>query len=75
MKIGTKEISELSDSEIIANFKNCLDVEEKRRQAATHNKFNKANEKNVGPLPSSNPAFLNLKEALQNEITKRKLEI
>lgn len=75
MKVGNKEISDLTDAEVIANFKNCVDAEEKRRQAGTHIKFNKANEKNVGSLPSANPVFLELKKELQAEIIKRKLEI
>lgn len=75
MKVGNKEVSELTDAEVIANFKNCVDAEEKRRQASAHIKFNKANEKNVGSLPSANPAFLELKKELQSEITKHKLEI
>lgn len=69
------KVSELSDAEVITNFKNCLDAEEKRRQASSHIKFDKNNDKTVGPLPKSNPAFLELKRALQDEITKRKLEI
>lgn len=75
MNIGTKEIADLTDVELVANFKNCLDAEEKRRQASSHIKFNKNNAKNVGAFPNSNPAFLELKEALSTEINKRKLEV
>ncbi len=68
------EVATLSNSELLSNFKNCLDAEEKRRQAGSHVKFNKSNEKNVGSLPAPNPAFLEFKKALLAEITKRKLE-
>lgn len=68
------DVAALSNSELLSNFKNCLDAEEKRRQASSHVKFNKSNEKNVGSLPAPNPAFLELKKALSDEITKRKLE-
>ena len=75
MKIGNKEISELTDEEVILNYNSCLLAEANRAEASKNVKFDKNNQKNVGSLPASNPAFVERKEVLLAEIQKRKLEI
>ena len=67
-------IGDLTDNELILNYKSCVSAESKRAEASKHDKFNKNNPKNIGPLPNINPAFLELKNALYAEIQKRKLE-
>lgn len=75
MKIGDKDISELTDNEVILNYNSIVLAEANRVEASKNIKFNKSNQKNVGSLPASNPAFIERKEALLSEIQKRKLEI
>lgn len=71
MKIGNKELSELSWEELSLNYNNCLEQENIRNEAATHTKFDQSNPKNVGRLPKPNTAFIELKNALLAEIKKR----
>lgn len=74
MKIGDKEIKDLTAEELLLNFNSCLSAEAKRVKASEHVKFSKNNPKNIGNLPDINPAFLERKDALYAEIQKRKLE-
>lgn len=67
MKYGNKEIHYLWDSELLNAYKDCKLAEEKRQQASQHEKFKKME---FAPI---NPAFVELKTEIENEIRKRKL--
>jgi hypothetical protein len=67
MKYDHREISELSNDELIEACKRNLDALDKRDEAAKHQKF-----KNM-PLPPVNPEFLKLIEALKAELESRGL--
>lgn len=67
MKINGKDISTLWDDELLAIHRQHQDMEAKRLKASTHEKFKKME------FPSPNPAFVELKNAIINEIKNRKL--
>lgn len=67
MKYGNKEIRYLWDNELIDVYNNLKQAEEKRVKASQHEKFKKME---FAPI---NPAFLELKTEIENEIRKRKL--
>lgn len=67
MKLGNKEISALTDQELIAAYNNCGQVEKQRDEASKHEKFKKME------FPPPNPAYIKLKEAIVEEMNKRKL--
>jgi len=75
MLIAGKEISELTDEQLIANFKNFETSDAKRKEASSHIKFDPNNDKSVGAMPSSNPAYLELKDAFLTEIKKRNIDM
>lgn len=80
MKYAGKEISNFWDDELISIW-HSLDKQEKERSlAAQHEKFNSdrmINGKSVKKIDfaPSNPNFIALKEAIKNEIDKRKLKV
>jgi len=65
MKYDHRQISELSNDELLEACQRNLDALSKRDEAAKHQKF-----KNM-PLPPPNPEFLKLIEALKTEIESR----
>lgn len=71
MKYGIKEIKELTDDELNSAYHDCLAQEKRRAEVANHSKFDKSNPKNVGSLPAPNPAFVELKNALKQELDNR----
>jgi hypothetical protein len=75
MQYAGKEISELDDLTLIQSVQRMNAALEKRQEASKHPKFDKNNAKNVGSFPPPNPVFLEIKNALENEMIKRKLEI
>ena len=74
MRIGNKDLKDLTDEALLLNYNKCLSVEEKRLEVSQHIKFNKTNPNNVGRLPDISSVFINQKEALLEEIKNRKLE-
>jgi hypothetical protein len=54
---------------ILGGLQSALDA---RNKASEHSKFNKNHDKYVGEFPPPNPAFLELKSAIEEELRKRK---
>lgn len=73
MKIGEKEISDLSDKELLEALSSYQEAEDKRNDAAKHPKFDKESPKYIGEFPSVNPEFAEIKKGLIEEIEKRDL--
>lgn len=67
MKYGTTEIKDLWDSQLLEIYSELVRSEEKRLKARSHEKFKKME------FAPTNPAFTELKNAIINEIRKRKL--
>lgn len=67
MKYDHRDISELSDDELLSAYWDILKALEKREEAAKHRKF--ANM----PFPPANPESLKLKDALKVELQNRKI--
>lgn len=68
MKYDHREISDLSDDELIEACKRNLEALDKRTEASKHPKFEKM------AFPPINPEFLNLIAALKAELDNRKLK-
>ena len=78
MKYGLVEISDMNDLELLSSYKSMQDAEKKRNLASEHPKFNRdqvIDNKMIKPMefPPINPKFLELKNALIEEINKRNL--
>jgi len=66
---GGKPLSLYSLWELGQFLKHIEEAEDKREAAAKHKKFNDANEKLI--LPEPNPKYLEIKNALVEEIRKK----
>jgi hypothetical protein len=75
MKYLNREISELHDLALMQAVMDLNEALAKREQASKHPKFDKNNSKNVGSFPPPNPAFVELKAALEAEMNNRKLKL
>lgn len=73
MKIGEKEISDLSDKELLEALSSYQEAEDKRNDASKHPKFDKESPKYIGEFPPINPEFAEIKKGLIEEIEKRNL--
>jgi hypothetical protein len=69
MKYDHREISELSDLELVQAYQNCLAAEHKRLTASQHEKFK------TMEFPPISPIYLEMKNAIHDEMNNRKLEI
>lgn len=69
MKFDHRDISEISDAELLSAYSDMQKALEKREQAAKHRKF--ANM----PFPPINFEFLDWKKALEVEISKRNIKV
>lgn len=72
MKFGLKEISELSDDELIAAHTICGQALTKRDEASKHEKFTTGIKKME--FPSPNPEFIKMKNEIEQELKKRELK-
>lgn len=80
MKFGLKEISDLTDAELIGALQNCRASLDKRKLASEHDKFNSDREVNGKTIrkmefPPINPQFILMLDEILAEIEKRKLEV
>lgn len=67
MKYDHRDISELTNDELLAAYWDMLNSLEKREEAAKHRKFKSMS------LPPPNPESLKLKDALKAELENRKI--
>jgi hypothetical protein len=84
MRFGLKEISDLTDSELIGALQNCRASLDQRKLASEHDKFHKDCEVIVNgttktvrkmEFPPINPQFILMLDEILIEIEKRKLEV
>lgn len=76
MQYNNRDIDQLLDTELIQICKSVNETLAKRNAASKHDKFNK----NIGTkkkmeFPPINPEYLKLKNALFDELNKRKLTL
>lgn len=67
-----KNICSLELPQLEGLLKGLQAAEAKRGEASKHLKFDKVNNKKAMEFPNTNPAFLKLKIAIEEEIRKRK---
>lgn len=71
MNYQNKPLSEYSLWELGDIEKSLKEAEARREEASKHPKFDKASNKKAMEFPPPNPAFIELKTAIEEEIRKR----
>lgn len=74
MKYSNKEIADLSDTELIEASQHILNMHDEFHKKRGWDYLEKRKNRKINsPIPPANPNFIALKEAIKNELDKRKL--